>query len=280
MGFRSMRLGPDAARYWIAAQGQPVARPFHLRWLLPAVCGTSLNRWWAVWGLSWPALGVGTFLLADGGWRGVLAAALVLGLPGVWGPSVVRPIGVDLPAMAVGVWAAVLASHGVWWAAVLAAGVAACIKESAPVWVALWAWNPILLLGLIPVAFTALVVKPQLDEVTAQPALLEVHDHPFRTAFTHRAPMSSPQWPWWRNAWVLAAPWGVCLAALYRPSWQTVAVLTVAYLQLLVATDTTRLLHTAAGPALAVAAASVIPVEWMLLAGVAHVFWWFKTEAV
>lgn len=267
-----MNLGPDSGRYWLAGAGAPVARPFHLRWLLPTICRNSERRWWAVWAASWPILGVGTFLLADLGWqRSLFAAVAVLALPGVWGPAVVRPVGVDLPAMALGVCAAAAASHGLWWAAIPLVLIAGCIKESAPIFMALWAWNPILLVGLVPVAIRALTTKPVIDELTARPNLLEVHDHPFRTA------MESHNW---RDAWVFVWPWGACLAALYAPSWPLVAVLVVAHLQLLVATDTNRLTHTAAGPVVAIAAATVIPVAWLPIAAVLHVFWWRKPEVI
>lgn len=276
-----LRLGPDAARYWLAGQGKPVARPFHLRWLLPSVCGNDPRRWWAVWAVSWPLLAGGVFVLADLGWqRSLLAAVLCVGLPGVWGPAVVRPVGVDLPAMAVAVWAAVCASHGVWWAAMLLALVAGAVKESAPLWAALWAWSWVPLLGFGWVLFAAVVIRPEIDEVTARADLREIHDHPIRSALRYRRALDQQNLPWWRNGWIMVAPWGVCLAALYAPTWQTAAVLAVAHAQLLVATDTARLLHTAAGPAVAVAAASVIPVPWLAVAAVAHWFWLTRTEAM
>lgn len=275
-------MGPDAARYWLAGAGCDVAKPFHLRWLIPSVCKNSIRRWWFVWAMSWPVLaGAMTWLAWDLGWeRAVFAAALTVGLPGVWGPKVVRPVGVDLPAMALGALAAALLVHGHIWPAIAVVMVAAQVKESSPVWAALWAWHPILLVGLVFVAFNAVVIRPGMDEVTAKPNLREIHDHPLRTGLTYRNVLSSPNWPWWRNWWVLAAPWGVCLAALYRPTWQTVTVLAVAHLQLLVATDTARLLHTAAGPAVAIAAATVVPVPWLLVAAVVHVLWMRPTEVM
>lgn len=276
----AVRLGPDAQRYWRAAGGDPVARPFHLRWLLPEVCGQNVRRWWFVWGLSWLVLAVSVFWLAFPlGWqKAAVAACLAVGLPGVWGPTVVRPVGVDLPAMALGALAAAMVVHGLIWPAIVVVIVAAQIKESSPVWAALWAWHPVLLVGLVFVAFNMVVIRPGMDPVTEK--LRDIHDHPVRSALAYRKAVDQPNWPWWRNAWVMVAPWGVCLAALYRPSWQTVTVLAVAHLQLFVATDTARLLHTAAGPALAVAAASVIPAPWLLLAAVAHVFWWQRTDVM
>lgn len=277
-----MRLGPDAARYWIAGQGKPVARPFHLRWLLPVVCRNDQRRWWFVWAASWPVLFGSVCWLASGlGWqRAVFAAVLTCALPGVWGPAVVRPVGVDLPAMALAALGAAGAVHGVWWVVLPAVYLAASVKETAPVWAALWAWNVYPLVGLVVPLFVALSIRPGMDEVTARPELREIHDHPVRTAVRYRSVLDQPNLPWWRNGWVMVAPWGVCLAGLYAPSWQVVAAVVAAHLQLLVATDTARLLHTAAGPALAVAAATVLPVPWLLVAAVAHVFWLTRTEAM
>lgn len=88
-------FGPDASRYWLAAQGRRVARPFNLRWLLPALCGDDLDVWRFVWLLSWPVLAVGTAWWALGTgttWQVALAAAaLLVALPGVWGPPSAGP---------------------------------------------------------------------------------------------------------------------------------------------------------------------------------------------
>ncbi len=43
------RLGPDAARYVLAGSGTAVPRPFHLRWLLPALCRDDIEAWRFVW---------------------------------------------------------------------------------------------------------------------------------------------------------------------------------------------------------------------------------------
>jgi hypothetical protein len=270
-----IHLGPDASRYWIAAQGRPVARPFHLRWLLPAACGTSPRRWWSAWALSWPVLGVGTFLLAAHlGWqRALFAAVVTLALPGVWGPKVVRPVGVDLPAMALGAVSAAAAVHGWLWLAVVAACVGAMVKESTPIFAALWAWSAWPLVGLVAIVIPLAMARPAIDEVTAQPHLRRIHDHPIRTAIEYRR-------GYWRSGWVMVAPWGATLAALIAPTPQLVAVLVVAHLQLLVATDTVRLVHAAAGPAVAVAAAQVFPTAWLPLVAVLHAFWFWEQKVI
>lgn len=275
MSGRLPAMGPDAARYWLGAGGENLARPFHLRWLLPKLCGQSMRRWWAVWALSWPVAAGGMFVLART-WgldqnRSLLAVVLCVGLAGLWGPAVVRPVGVDLPALAVGVWAAA-AFHAGWWpAGLVLVVIAATIKESSPVFVAIWAWHPLALSALAAVALRALVAHPSIDPVTAMQPMRDIYDHPFRTAIRARP---------WRSARVMVAPWMVCLAALYRPSLWVATALAVAYSQLLVATDTVRLVHTAAGPVAAIAAAAVIPEGWFVVAAIAHLVWWWTPEFV
>lgn len=269
------KLGPDAARYWIAGGGEAVARPFHLRWLLPKICGQSMRRWWVVWSSSWLVAAGGMFMLArswDLDWqRSLLAVVLCLGLAGVWGPAVVRPVGVDLPALALGVWAAAALHVGWWPAGIVMALVAGSVKESSPVFVALWAWHPLGLIGLAAPAIRYVLNRPQIDPVTNMSPFREIHDHPLRTGLRARP---------WRSAWIMVAPWAVCLAALYRPSYIVLAALVVAYAQLFVATDTVRLVHTAAAPIVAIAAAAVIPDGWLIAAGVVHLVWWWTPEFV
>lgn len=231
--------------------------------------------WWGVWALSWPVLAGGVFWWATAmvdGWQvPAAAAALTVALPGVWGPHVVRPVGVDLPAMALGALAAAFWVNGYEPIAVVVALQAAMVKESAPVWIALWCWSPVPLVALAAPVVAWFVRRPVMDQVTSQRVLRHVHDHPVRSSLEHHRGQ-------WRDGWIMVAPWGACLAALVAPSWQVVAVLALAYLQLIVATDTTRLLHTAAGPVMALAAAQVIPVEWLLLAVVVHSVWWWKVH--
>lgn len=265
-----MHLGPDARRYLLAAHGDTVPRPFHLRWLLPKLCGTNITRWMTVWLASWPVLAAGMFLWqSDHGWRVAAAATvLLLALPGILGPAAVIPVGVDLPATAVtvvGCWLYGIGHPAATVGAFACFAVGAAIRETVPVWAALWLWTPTPLLVVLVPAAAALFRKPGPDPLG--PKFQAIADHPIRSALAaHRGQ--------WRDAWVMVAPWGACLAALLRPSWPLVTVLVVAYLQLLVATDTVRLVHHAAGPVLAVAAAQVIPPQWLLLVCVVHVVWW------
>ena len=273
--------GPDAARYLLAGRGVRVARPFNLRVLAPAVCRDDLTRWTWLWRLSWPTAAAGAVLWS---WatglpvgRAVACAALLMALPGVYGPSVSRPVQVDLPSMAVGLFAAALMVMADDAAAVVCAVLLTCVaaafKESAPVWVALWAWSPWPLLALAVPLVVNLVRPAAIDEVTQHPLLRHVHDHPFRSSREHRAGRS-------RDAWLWVAPWGVTLAALVPPDVRTVVTMVVAHAQLLVATDTVRLLATTAGPAMALGAATNLPAQWLVLAVVLHTWWWRQPELI
>ncbi len=207
-----VRLGPDAARYWLAGQGVRVVAPFNLRWLLPAVCRNDPRRWQAVWLVSWPLLASGAVFWARGmgadWWPALAAAAFLVALPGIWGPVSVRPVGVDLPAMALSIWAAGFWVHGWWVPALVVLAWATYVKETSPVWVALWAWTAWPLVALVFPLVTWFAIRPEVDPVTRDnPVLLRVHEHPIRSSFEHHRGQ-------WRNAWFMVAPWGVCLAAL------------------------------------------------------------------
>lgn len=271
-------IGPDAARYLAASEGLPVPRPFHLRWLLPKVCGAEMGAWWFVWVASWPVLAGSAFgwrLAAGDDWRVALAAALfLLAMPGVLGPSAVIPVGVDLPATALsllGVFLIELGHPGQVIAGVSVIAVAAMVRETSPVWSALWLWSPLPLIALCVVVCRALIAKPGADPLGAR--FDEIAAHPIRAALnSHRGR--------WRDGWLMVAPWGVCLAGLVGSDWRLWLVLALAYGQLLIATDSVRLYQHAAGPVVAVAAAHVIPVAWLPLAVVAHAVWWFTPERI
>lgn len=268
-----MLIGPDALRYWHAASGGTVPRPFHLRAALPWLCGHDIRRWWAVWSVGWLLAAAGMFSLATTGnsWQVAAAStALLLGLPGFLGPPVTIPVGVDIPATGLALCGAALCSHGAWLPGVAVIAVSALIRETTPVWSALWLWSPLPLVALV----VPLVVN-RLRPVGPDPLVQFQHitDHPVGSALAaHRGR--------WRDGWLMVAPWGLTIAALSAPSWPLVVCLVLAYCQLLVATDTVRLLHHAAGVPMALIAAQTIPERWLLLAVVVHVVWWRQAERV
>lgn len=268
MRWPDLRVGPDGARYLALAQGRQVSRPFHLRRLLPAVCGVSAARWWIVWLLSWPLAAAGFIgWQSSAGWQtATIGAVLLLGLPGILGPSAVIPVGVDLPATAL-----TLCACWAWHSSPVAFGVlmvlAAATKETAPVFAALWLWSPWPLLALIVPLIGHLFDRRLLGPDPLGARFDDIAAHPVRTSLEHHRGV-------WRDGWQMVAPWGVCLLALHSPTWQTLAALAVAYGLLLVATDTVRLYQHAAGPVMAAAAAPHVPISWAVLVLVCHVMWW------
>lgn len=268
-----MKLGPDAARYWYAAEGRHLPRPFHLRWALPRLCGHDLTRWWAAWGAGWLLAAAGMFaLLADHGWQTAAAGTvLLLALPGFIGPSVTIPIGVDIPATGLALCGAALCHHDWWHVGILVIAASACIRETTPIWAALWVWSPVPLIALAAPLIAHVLVDRGPDPLGDK--FQQIADHPVRAGLTYHQGR-------WRDAWLMVAPWGVCLAALVSPSWPLLLTLAIAYGQLLIATDTVRLYQHAAGPAMAAAAATQIPTAWLPLALAVHVVWWRTPERV
>lgn len=267
-----MSVGPDAARYLHLGARRPVPRPFNTRIGLPMICGTHMRRWWIVWALSWPVAAVSMFAWqSQHGWQRALAATvLLMALPGIQGPAAVMPVGVDLPALALTLAAVASRDHSMILFAVLLALAAVC-KETAPICAALWMWSLLPLAALAAPAIVAAACRPGPDPLG--PKYQEIADHPIRASLAHHRGR-------WRDGWLMVAPWGVCLAALYRPTWQVVVVLAVAYGILLVATDTVRLYQHAAGPVMAAAAAQVVPVRFLAFAVILHVAWWVTPERV
>lgn len=261
----SFRLTPDGQRYLRMGAGGREPVPFHLRWLLPWILGRCERAWIAVNIVSIIAVSALTAALAlqHGAteMQAGLAALLLLGLPSIRFASS-RPILVDMPGLALALGAAVLAPISLPGAIGLAL-LGAAVSEKAPVWAAIFALNPVLLLGLVAPAARALLVKR--GEVRADDPLAWTLD-PLRAGLRGHAGS-------WRDPLAMILPWGACLIVLAEePSAWLLLALAVGYAQLLVATDTVRLYQQAA-PVVCVTAALMIPSGWEIPLVLAH---WFN----
>lgn len=243
-----LNITPDGVRYLDRVN---LPSPFHLRWLIPWLCRDESTRWTAAAWFGFAGLVFGTWALA-GGWAGIAAAALVAVLPSVRFGLTHRVL-VDLPALGLATLSAAAMVHG-WTAAALVLVVLAGLsKESAPIFAALFAWHPVLLLGMVaPMMVDALRVRGE-DRLGEHHAWI----------LAHPVQASRQYHPGWWSSFDprLVFPWGACVVALAAPSWQLAAVLIVAYAQVLVATDTVRLYQWAA-PVVALAAVSAVPWQW------------------
>lgn len=257
------RITPDGGEYIRMSNGEQVANPYNLRFVLPLVCRDSRVRWLvASWGSTIVSTVCVAVLATQHGLtlqQSAVAALLWLGLPSVRF-LVKAPVLVDGPGMAFALLAAVVFPLEPIAAMVLIA-IGAGISEKAPIWAALFAWNPILLAGLAVPLIRWLGWKAgPIREGAVEKAHLEFHQH--SGGLQSRVSV-------FRHAQSVVYPWGAALFALTVPDIWWMAAVAVAMGQMIVAWDTVRLIQMSA-PAVCVAAAAAIPDAWALPALVAH----------
>ena len=226
----------DSDKY-IVSHKQPVFTPFHRRPLIPLIARGNTHAWQAVTGgsliLTGPVLVWWLTLMgAPHPLYGVLLYAL---LWGVFGMLVMCPVLVDAPGTLLSlVGAGYYLQTGDGIGLVLIALLAGTVKEHAPVFMALYAWSPLPLIGLL---FTLYAEYRGTVRPTDADTIFALH-HPFTHARRFRDRYTFHH--------VLVSPWGVLLPlAFIHPSWQLWVTLAVAYGQLLIASDVSRLYHAA-----------------------------------
>lgn len=257
-----MNVTPDGQRY-VMASTQRVARPFHYRWLVPKLCKNDALRWRYMTAASLAACDVLIYCYAGGGLRGVAASLMALGFAGVFKFNWKHPVLVDAPGMACALGSAVAFQHGVGTLGIALALLGGCVRETSPVFAALYAWNPLALIGVLPVAVRHLQRE---GPDVLDPGNRWVLDHPFRASQQFHLGKR------WRNdlpvqtlpcaAYVL--PWGGALVAVAHPSAQFVCTVAVAYALVAVATDTMRL-YQWSWPVVVLCAVHAVPLSWLPL---------------
>jgi hypothetical protein len=225
------QMSPDGWRYLRLADGEPVPIPYHLRWLLPRLVGSDRKRWGIVQHASLAALTI-AMRAYTGTWS---SAALVLTLPGVSTINRRHPVLVDLPAMTLAVASAAAVKRGQWGLGAVLSLAGGATKESAPIFAAVYAWNPLPLVGL---AAPALRYRTPAGDDGIADFSKACLDQPWAMAwFTRREHLTDPK--------VWLAPWGALLAGFtWNP--QTLLTLALAYAQCLRAVDNARLYQWAA----------------------------------
>lgn len=216
----------------------PRHSPFRLRWLLPWVLGRRPWLWAAV---AWVCLLVTALLFPGDLW----VCALWCGLPWVR-TMAMAPVLMDAPAMALSLacrrW-----PHALW-------GLGAMVSERMPVFAGImaWRWEPV-----------ALGLACTLAAVLWTPGRGKWSNGPLQAGWSaaeRRADIRA-----------MLLPWGAGMAALLSGGWTLpeLALIAVAYGQLLVATDSSRLYQWAA-PVVLPRAMAMIPARWRLAAVVLH----------
>lgn len=253
-------LAPDSAYYLEAGGRKAVPPPFAYRWLLPFVLGTVHNRWRAFTMFSiWMQGGALAWYAND------LRAVILVGmLPAVWRFQLRHPVLVDAPGMAVALIGAAMMMHNppswqLTFAVVAYAIFGGCIRETVPIWMAVYCWSPwplIGLLGVLPGALRARKIDPAQDNPWIT--------RPLKTALDAR----NRQWLNWQ---LVAVPWGVLLPlGLWHGDYKVWTALVLSHLPWLITSDWNRIAAWAA-PVLAVAALSWHSDLWPLLLLI-HVF--------
>ena len=244
----------------VATEGKACA-PFAYRWLLPKLFRNA--RTWemvtvASLVLMGPAL-VG-YLSARGFSPGECLAgvALYVGLSGVfalpgWAPVLTDAIGYFWTAVA-----ATFALTGQWEIALVMAFVGGFLHETVPVYIAILAWSPLYLLGVLGYLVSREVAR------RLGWALPRAERH--RLGQTWKANAQH-----WLNPRLMLIPWGGCLAGLLANDPRVWAALACGYGSMLLATATMRLYQRGA-PVLIAATLAVLPGEWLLPVCVGH---WF-----
>jgi hypothetical protein len=261
------QLSSDGDRYLTMGRGEAVPYPFMFRWLIPAICREVRWRWRLCTDLHLVALPpLTTLYLLHWSLRPAAAAAgglLICGFAGIWRNNIRRPVLVDPPALWWALLAGVLAHSGHWLLALLVAALAAAMKETAPVFAACFGLAPVLLVALVVPLVRRVLARGGEDTHHSQ-ALADPLGSARRAHAEH---LFDPV--------VMLAPWGAGLLAVLvdRPAVALVLVLScvAGYGQLATAVNTVRL-YQWAGPAVALAAASVLPVGWEPAVLLAHLF--------
>lgn len=237
-------LTPDGVRY-LSLVGRRGARPFHLRFGLPLVLRRNVTAWMWCSRLAIVAFGVLVAVYAGSPW--MACAAFLPGVVFSWRhPVLVDAMGMMLALLAAVLWPVL------WPAAIVVVLLAGCVRETAPVWAAIYAWNPVMLIGLLPVIVRAFqrAGTDVLDDENAW-----ILRHPIRASRKYHRGL-------WLDPMVMVAPWGALLVGLRSFDVQLGVALAVGYGQLALATDSVRLYQWAA-PVLAAATARSVP-GWAL----------------
>lgn len=248
-----IQLSPDGLWYLRMAAGHQVPRPYSRRWLLPRLLGARPERWRALTLASFailPIVAAGYFSARGlAGWSLFFTTALLCALPGLRLPLRL-PVLIDAPSFALALLVASSASAWPWWITAPLSLILGAIRESGPVFAALWAWSPWPLVGLVASGWW----RPRAPaNETLEPWLA----HPVREAWALRRRVGL-------DGGLYLRPWGAAIAGLVAPSWQTLATVAVAHAQLFVAVDTVRLAIWAAPPLVFAAAQVIPPALWPL----------------
>lgn len=266
------QVSPDGAQYLSMMNGATPPLPYAYRWLLPWL----LPKLWGMQAMRWQlfswacmiGLGPAVYWMADGlpVEQRLFAVALAVGLPGAFRLNVIRPVLVDPCVQLLVVVGAAASMHGRLWLALVLALVAGACRETAPVFMALSAWSPWPLVGVVPVGIRHLQVRRRPTKLVDRGNFTDEG----KDALGSPKKLIDTRIGKWLDGRTMLLPWGMALLALLNPSWPAAASVLVAYAQLPLAADTIRL-YQAGYPRVVLAACQApVPARWLPALVLAH----------
>lgn len=252
-------IAPDSEYYLALAKGARVPRPFCFRPLVPRLVGTDPYDWKGVAVGAIIAQGIAIALIT-GDLRSIL---LLLALPGGARVSLRYPILVDAAAMAA-VLVCWMAAGQLHWVVLVAAGILlTCLRESAPIWLAVYVGSVYPLFG-VPATLTILwLTLGRKAEIGRDNAFIRA---PLVSCLKHR----HGNFFAWK---MMLLPWGVLLPLALLADWKVAAaVWLLSALPLFIVTDTARVQYWAAPALIPLALAAPIPDIWWPVVLAVHVF--------
>ncbi len=189
-----------------------------------------------------------------------IGGLLTLGFRGVFAFNAQALALVDSVAQLCMVISATLFNWGYWEYGIAVVCIGSMVKESTWLFTFVLSLNLFALAGAIPVALAWIILKPDKQDIFTVKSE-DMLRHPLKYGLAFH-----------KDKWLDYRVWlslGVGLLAFKIPSLQLFAMLGLAAGQMLIATDTIRLLHWCF-PVLILYAVPNIPIEWSLIAILLH----------
>lgn len=256
------QLTPDGNRYYAMGGGQAQYKPFYLRWLLPKICKQNELIWNLFTILPTALLPVLMYsLLILKGYsetQSLIGGVLVLGLPGVTLINFIGKYLTDGFGMFMVLLSGIAFQTGNILIGIILTGIGTMANEKVFIYSALLSWQPLALLGGIPLLVRYLASSPARDDSQGVKDRL---DNPFKTAIQfHKG-----------RYFTMVLNWGLCILALNDLSLQLILVLLIAYGSIIFATDYTRL-YQWGFPVVVIATINQIPEMFLIPLLVLHLF--------
>lgn len=260
----------DGARYWHLAGGDSVPFPFNLRWFWPWVIGERKKLWRASSRIGIALIGPATVwyleLLGLTPFQAFIGSCLFVALPGVSKAPAVEPLRIDSQAIVLIIVASCVTLLNPWLGLVFTI-LAGFSRETSPILIALFTWNPWMLIGMLAPLVSELWISPHSRDW--EPG----HVFKFGQGWWERAFESGhyfrlQHFGRMTSCLHMILPWGIVLPVfLLQPTLPGVLALILGYSFMFVATDYERV-YQHAGLALIPAAAIFVansPWVWVLL---------------